>query len=182
MKSAHVSASYPITINTGLAITSVAPPSGAINIAYGPSGTGFCVAASGGIPPYAVSWSPAGSSETPPGLSLTNEKILGTPTTEGAYDVIVSVTDSESPAKTIDAPYTINIGSVAITSDNPPIGKVGLPYRDCNPSCLNGGYPLAADGGTPPYSFGWVAALGSSTPPGLHIGGLGSPSCLSPCS
>ena len=94
---------------------------------------------------------------------------------------MVSVTNSQSPPQTIDAPYTIFVGSVAITSGNPPKGYVNVGYGDCNPGCTGGGSPLVGSGGVPPYSFRWGGAPGSSTPPGLGIGGRGSaPFCLSP--
>jgi len=178
-QSTHTSANYPITITTALAISSLAPPSGAVNVAYGPSGNGFPISVSGGIQPYSVSWVPAVGSALPPGLTLTNGKIFGTPTAQGSFNVVVTVTDSQSPAGKVSAPYTISIGSVAITSGAPPNGVNGAAYGPCNPSCSGGGFPLAASGGVPPYTFSWVGAPGSSTPPGLAISFQSLPYCPS---
>jgi probable HAF family extracellular repeat protein len=179
-QSTHTSANYPITITTALAISSLAPPSGAVNVAYGPSGNGFPINVSGGFQPYSVSWAPAVGSALPPGLTLTNGKIFGTPTAQGSFNVVVTVTDSQAPAGKVSAPYTISIGSVAITSGDPPNGVNGAAYGPCNPSCSGGGFPLAASGGVPPYTFSWVGAPGSSTPPGLAISFQSLPNCPSP--
>src|ERR1041384_2379708 len=179
-QSTHTSANYPITITTALAISSLAPPSGAVNVAYGPSGNGFPISVSGGFQPYSVSWAPAVGSALPPGLTLTNGKIFGTPTAQGSFNVVVTVTDSQAPAGKVSAPYTISIGSVAITSGDPPNGVNGAAYGPCNPSCSGGGFPLAASGGVPPYTFSWVGAPGSSTPPGLTISFQSLPNCPSP--
>src|SRR5262249_50748744 len=118
--SMRADASYPITITTSLAITSLAPPSGAVNVVYGPRGNAFRINVTGGIQPYSVTWNAASGFAVPPGLTLNNSAIFGTPTTQGNYDVVVSVTDSESPVAKDTAPYTISIGSVAITSGDPP--------------------------------------------------------------
>jgi probable HAF family extracellular repeat protein len=176
----RASANYQITITTGLVITSLAPPSGAVNVAYGPGGNGFPISISGGIQPYTVTWAPATGSAVPPGLTMSNGKIFGTPTTQGIYSVVVTVTDSQNPAGKVSAPYTISVGAVAITSGNPPNGTNGAAYGPCNPGCSGGGFPLVASGGVPPYIFSWAGASGSSTPPGLAISFQSLPNCLSP--
>jgi hypothetical protein len=64
---------------------------------------------SGGKTPYAWSWAPADGSSLPTGLNILNGSIVGTPMFVGDYDVIVTVTDSESPVIQTSATYTIAI-------------------------------------------------------------------------
>jgi len=170
-KSASVQAS-PGT----LSITSGNPPSGTVGAAYGP----FALTASGGVGPYFFSWAAASGSTLPPGLSLTNGIISGTPSAEGTYNLVVTVTDSESPAVQKSQAYTITIvktEQLAITSGLPPDGVAGNVYDPSPNRCINskgmfvvcGGFVLNATGGIPPYKWSWAGASGSSTPPGLHV-------------
>src|SRR5262249_10592336 len=55
----------------------------------------------------------------------------------------------------------------------PPGGVVSVPYAIGHPclQCTVYGFPLYATGGTPPYSWTWAGASGSSTPPGLMVRG-----------
>jgi probable HAF family extracellular repeat protein len=83
----------------------------------------------------------------------------------GAYSLSsVAVTDSQSPA----------VQNLTITSGTPPRGTVGTPYDvHCNIPLCGGsiviGFPLAASGGVPSYSWTWVPQPGSSLPPALGI-------------
>lgn len=117
---------------SALAITSSAPPAGDVQVAYGASGNGFPLTASGGKTPYAWSWVPANGSSLPTGLNILNGSIVGTPMSAADYDVTLTVTDSESPAIQTSATYTISItgppSSLTITSGNPPNGTVGVDY------------------------------------------------------
>jgi large repetitive protein len=111
-----------------LEITSGPLPSGTSGAAYG-GATGFPLTASGGIAPYKWSWAAAASSSLPPGITLTNTTISGTPTAAGSYNVIVTVADSESPQALKSATYVVSIDMpLAITSDAPPGGAVGVNY------------------------------------------------------
>jgi len=85
------------------------------------------------------------------------------------------------------ASVTATAVQFAITSAAPPDGTVGIGYDRRLIRCLRGtfgcrcffgfcfrtvfGFPLAATGGTAPYTWSWVAAAGSSLPPGLNIAG-----------
>ena len=164
-----------------LAITSGAPPSGTTRVAY--AGNGFLLTASGGKASYSWSWKPAAGSALPPGLTLSNGMISGIPTNAGTYHVNVTVSDSQSPATQTTAPYTITISDPAtltITSGMPPGGLVGFAYavpQNCGIPCVVAGFPLTASGGVPPYSWHWVGANGSSTPPGLMVRGGSTPDC-----
>lgn len=175
-----------------LAITSAAPPSGHVQTAYGASGGGFPLAASGGVAPYTWNWTAAAGSSLPPGLALpATGSISGTPTSAGSYSVTVTVKDSAAPPSQKSASYAIDIGGaqLTITSPGPPGGMVGIPYdARLGPSCTAGsrncvcifmpirpschipehGFQLTVTGGTSPYS--WQS---STLPPGLTLSAVG---------
>ncbi len=52
---------------------------------------------------------------------------------------------------------------VTIISLAPPVGTLGASYAGTQ------GFSFAASGGTPPYTWNWTAAAGSSLPPGLSL-------------
>lgn len=111
-----------------LLITSGMPPTGTTGAVYA-GGSGFALTASGGVVPYTWSWIASTSSTLPPGLTLTNSSIAGTPTAAGAYGVVVTVSDSASPAHTQTADYVVSIDMpLQITSAVPPSGTVGTAY------------------------------------------------------
>ena len=145
-----------------LAITSLAPPSGITGSTY--AGAGFLLTASGGVASYRWSWSPAAGSALPPGLTLSNAMISGTPTTAGTYNVVITVADSHSPAAQKSSTYPIKVaaGALVITSGAPPAGTLGAAYA-------SGGFPLTASGGSEPYNWSWAPAAGSALPPGLTL-------------
>ena len=148
---------------TTLAITSQALPNGTTHTMYAGSPNGFSVTASGGTTPYHWSWAAASGSSLPPGLSLSNAAISGTPTATGSFTVILTVTDAASPAAQQIANYTIAItapASLSITSTPPLEGTVGAVYDSGS---------LIASGGVTPYTWSWTAAKGSALPPGLSI-------------
>jgi probable HAF family extracellular repeat protein len=96
------------------------------------------------------------------------------PTASGTRTAALSVTDYAA-----GSPQTVTLsgmGAVAkltITSGTPPPGTVGKVYDvHCilTPFCqIVVGFPLAASGGVPPYSWTWTPQPGSSLPPGLSI-------------
>jgi len=165
---AKKSTPYTIKVTIGaLVITSAAPPPGTVGAAY--AGGGFSLAASGGVGPYIWSWAPAAGSTLPPGLILANATISGMPATPGTYNVVITVTDSQSPTMHTSSNYAITVANQAallITSGNPPPGTIGVKYVF---GSLLLGFPLSASGGVSPYHFSWAGAAGSSTPPGLGV-------------
>src|SRR6516162_9186801 len=113
---------------TRIAITSQALPNGMTHTMYAGSPNGFNFTASGGTAPYHWSWAAANGSSLPPGLSLSNAAISGTPTAAGSFAVVVTATDSGSPAAQQTANYTIAITatvSLSISSTSPPEGTFG---------------------------------------------------------
>ncbi|MBZ5667485.1 MAG: Ig domain-containing protein [Acidobacteriia bacterium] len=98
-------ASLSITINTALTITTTSLPGGSVGTAYSAT-----LQASGGATPY--TWSLT-SGTLPAGLSLnaTSGTISGTPTTIATSNFTIAVTDSESPAAAVAAPFSITIAS-----------------------------------------------------------------------
>src|SRR5215467_11748270 len=90
-----------------LAITSAAPPAGMTSVAY--AGSGFLLSASGGKGSYTWSWASAAGSTLPPGLTLSNAMISGTPTQAGTYNVVITVADSQTPPAQTSNPYSITI-------------------------------------------------------------------------
>ncbi len=116
---------------------------------------------SGGVPPYR--W--GSSMIMPPGLQLTTAgEIKGTPTQAGAYQLNITLSDSQgSPAAT--AKLSLTIGQQAapvITTSSLPDGTVGKAYPVTQ---------LRASGGLLPYR--WMLASGP-LPPGLLLSGTGS--------
>ena len=147
---------FGISVGTAAAlqITSSTLPNGTVQLAYSAP-----LAATGGTPPY--SWSMV-SGSLPPGvaLSASTGSITGTPTASGPYSFTVQVRDSEASPQTASKQFGISVGTAAalqITSSTLPNGTLQVAYST----------PLAATGGTPPYS--WSVVLGS-LPPGLALG------------
>ena len=124
-----------IIAQNSLVITSGTPPNGTVGQTYGgtfsivenhclATFSGWRLDATGGTSGYHWSWLAAPGSSLPPGLAVGVETytcggstrccvtfspplIHGTPTTAGTYHVIVTVTDSGSPAAQASANYTI---------------------------------------------------------------------------
>src|SRR5262249_19734472 len=100
--------------------------------------------------PY--TWSINGS--LPPGLNLSSNVILGTPTTPGAYNFIVTVVDARQASNSRSFSITIGgtgggTGKITISPASLPSGTVGQVYPQTT---------LIASGGTAPYS--WKATQG----------------------
>jgi probable HAF family extracellular repeat protein len=185
-------ASSAITVSalSSLAITSGEPPNGTAGSDYSGSRKvcfltqcvfigGFHQTASGGVAPYTWSWAAATGSSLPPGLFLLRAGfIAGQPTTPGVYNVVATVTDSESPAAHVSVNYTISIApnpsqvtvTISASADPPsaPRGSVGLIWSSTNAtSCSASASPNVSNwSGSEPTSG---SAVVPRTPQGESI-------------
>jgi len=169
-----------VTAPAKLSITSGDPPSGTAGIVYNPAisrfencapGSPGCTChfnvclkrvvfppftflATGGVSPYSWTWAPATNSSLPLGLNLTQGVISGTPTSPGPYNVVVTVTDSGSPAAQMSADYTIAIALPPPPAINAvtllPIGTLGSPYVS---------FTFTTSAGTGPLTWSETGAL-----------------------
>jgi len=110
---------------------------------------------SGGVPPY--TWSIT-SGSLPPGLTLvaSTGAIAGIPTTTGAFNFTVQLTDSQNNQVSAPLSITITTGPLVILTTALPPGPQGVPYSAT----------LEAGGGAPPYL--WSITSGS-LPNGLTL-------------
>jgi hypothetical protein len=121
-------------------------------------------------------------------LTLTPDTgvISGIPSTIGFYSFTITVTDSESPPAQFSANFAIPVtqpGELLITTGPLPGGLVGFPYGGHHfiDWWQFYGFPLGAAAGTPPYSWSWAAAPGSSLPPGIGVGSILLGGCSLAC-
>lgn len=149
----------PPTGPTPLTVTTSSLPTGTAGVAYGASGKGTQVTAGGGTTPYTwtISGLPSGLTSNSGTPSAT---ISGTTCQVGNFPVKAMVRDSESPAVSTSANFSLAIapGSLSITTTSP------LPD-----ATLNAAYSttISATGGCAPYT--WTLATGSSLPAGLSL-------------
>lgn len=142
----QVTASFNLNV---LGISTASLPAGALGGAYTQTLTSV-----GGTGP--LTWSLAGTSTLPPGLSLSAQgQIAGTPTTLGAYPFQVNVTDTVAKL-TAAKSFNISITSIlTVTTTSPlPNGALGVAYSQT----------LQATGGIAPYT--WSA---TGLPAGLTL-------------
>ncbi len=170
------------TINVvgGLVITTASLAKGAVGTPYTQS-----LAVSGGTGPY--TWQIT-SGALPAGLTLNGSTISGTPTASAnATPLTIKVSDSNAPALTATANFTLTIAT-QLTISTPALsnGVINVAYSQ----------PLAASGGTGPYSWqltsgvlptgltldpltgtisGTPTASVSATPLGIKVTDSGSP-------
>ncbi|GGH06380.1 hypothetical protein GCM10011586_23180 [Silvibacterium dinghuense] len=120
-----------------LTLTTSTLPNGTVGIAYSAT-----IGVSGGTSPYSCV---INSGTLPAGLTLSGCTVSGTPTTAETSVVTVTVTDSESPAKTVTGPesITINPSGTLTLAATLPNAILNTPYS----------YTLQATGGTAPYTY-----------------------------
>lgn len=144
-------ASFTLTVDAAVAVSTSSLPSGAIHVAYPTT----ALAVTGGVSPY--TWTTT-VGNLPTGLSLsTAGSITGTPTVAGPFSFTVKVTDSLGVSNTANLSITIN-SSLAITTMG------ALPSVDAG--VIYSAPALVATGGTPPYT--WAINSGS-LPAGLSL-------------
>lgn len=148
-----------ITVNPQLSVSTTSLSAGVVAAGYNQT-----LAAAGGIPSY--SWAVTTGS-LPAGLSLnaSTGAITGTPTGPfvGTSNFTVTVTDSESPAKTASQALSITISATTlnITTTSLPAGVINQGYNA----------NLAASGGVSPYT--WAISSGT-LPTGLTLSSNGA--------
>ncbi len=151
-------AGQPLNIAVSACFPTVTPasplPPGEVKVNY----TQINFAASGCAGPFTFSAqavSPFSPSTLPPGLFLSADGVLtGIPTTAGAFNFVLGVTDSNQNQTQLQ--YSITIyQQPGITTQSPlPNGLVGVPYSQ----------QIAATSGVPPYTFSM-----NNNPPGIII-------------
>ena len=156
--------SIAVTAPPALGITNGTLPDGAAGILYQevcyyrtPCSSLNPLDATGGVPPYSWSWAAAPGSSLPPGLGISNifhcqvrnqsvpcAAIIGTPSAAATYNVVLTVTDSATPAGqgSHTFPLTI-IPKLLFTSGTPPDGIIGTPYN----------FTFTTSGGKPPITL-----------------------------
>jgi Putative Ig domain/Matrixin len=129
-------------------------------LAAGQQGVSYSqpLAAAGGKPPY--TWAIAAGA-LPPGLALnaTSGAISGTPTTAGAFNVTIAVTDADSRKVSKSFALAINAPQLTLQLARPPDALMGRAFS----------YQPIVSGGRPPYT--WSVTAGA-LPAGLtlHVG------------
>jgi hypothetical protein len=118
-----------------LTISSLPLPGGQVGQAYN-----FQLAATGGVPPY--TWAIDSSNPLPPGLTLSDGSITGTPTTAGNYPVGLSVTDAATNNTSQSVPLAIAASGASL-----PNGAYSFVFSGAGPHgavALNGSFLLQA--------------------------------------
>lgn len=155
-------ASSPQRSTTGSATITINPATSTLTLGNPPTATVStpytgAIGVSGGTAPYACTLQ---SGALPAGLSLTSGtcSLTGTPTTAGSYPVVITATDSASPADTFTGPVTVTVQPIpALTfTGSLPDGTVGQAYTQT----------LAASGGVGPYTY---AVTAGAPPAGLTL-------------
>jgi hypothetical protein len=122
----------------------------------------------GGEGPY--TWSVTG---LPPGLTETTSdngsdyEVEGTPTTAGTFSVTATVSDSETPARTLTDQYTLTISPGDWTATGSPYGStltVGVPYSTTFTATNGVTVSWAASGIPPGLSMDSATGVLSGTP------------------
>lgn len=153
-------ASSSLSLNTfsSLDVTTTSLPQGIINVAYSAP-----LAASGYNTP--ITWTssalPSGLSITP-GTNGTTATLAGTATSAFNGNITFQVTDSLNPADTASATLglVISASTLQITTASPlPQGTAGASYT----------FPLAATGGSSPYTWSLSPNSSNSLPSGFNL-------------
>lgn len=151
------SANQTILIAPSTLVLTSSLPNGMVGAAYSAT-----ITAAGGTTPYTCSVTGA----LPANLTLSGCAISGTPTATGSSTVNVKVTDSGSPAQTVNANQTIVIAPSTLALTNTlPGGTVGVAYSAT----------ITASGGTSPYT----CSISGTLPANLTLNGCtlsGTPS------
>lgn len=145
-------------------------PSGVAGFEYHPQ----ILDASGGAPPYVFAI-PAAA--LPPGLSLKDNVVSGTPTAAGSYPVPVTVTDSAGAAVTGTFPLVVRVSNVDLTFSAANVSFTVHAGATATPSAARVTAQSSSPGTKLSYSCApaipapWISVeTGGSTPDVLSIG------------
>lgn len=109
----------------------------------------------GGNPPYKFT---VASGNLPPGLTMSNAQVFGTPTMLGSFNFVLQVTDSGTPQYAVSLPVTLKVIPTPLNIFNAPLSPapVNVLYHSQIPE----------SGGTPPYT---LTINSGNLPPGLAL-------------
>ncbi len=141
----HVSAAAPYTVAASSALVVTTASLNQLNVGQTPTQVMAAAGGSGITADYSWSWTAAGGSSLPPGLTMgATGAIGGSPTTAGTYSVVVKVTDSgSSTSNTATLSITIN-GALTLSANSTlPAGYTGVAYSGT----------ISASGGSGSYCF-----------------------------
>jgi len=140
------SASLTLLINPApLTITTLSTFAGTVGQAYSQT-----FSASGGTPPYTL-WKIISGSAAPLTLNGATGVLSGTPANAGVLNFTIQVTDSAGATAQQAFSITISVPPLTLTVvSSLPSGTVGVAYSQK--------LPLAASGGTPPYTWSLTSA------------------------
>ncbi len=137
--------SLNLVVSQPLAITTASLPTASLGVEYSTT-----LAATGGVPTY--TW---GASGLPAGLTLIGGTISGTPTVQGTFPVLLSVSDVDGRSTSVTLNMVVD-NALVMTTTSLPGATVGKPYS----------VKLTAAGGIAPYT--WSAP---GLPAGLSLNG-----------
>jgi len=165
---------FTITIDPGLVITTNSiPQTASVGTPYSTTLQAQLVTNLSpltGSAPGALEWTvvPGFGTGLPPGLSLANGVISGTPTTEGSYTFRIqaavdpTITHFQTYSLTVRQPLTVTPSKPLATPPAPTLWEVGLPFDA----------KLAPSGGNGTYTF--ALAEGTTLPAGLALAADGT--------
>jgi len=141
----HVSTAASFTVVASSALVVTTASLNQLNVGQTPTQVMAAAGGSGIIADYSWSWTAAGGSSLPPGLTMgANGAVGGSPTTAGTYSVVVKVQDSgSSTSNTVTLSITINSAMSLSANSTLPAGYTGVAYSGT----------IAASGGSGSYCF-----------------------------
>lgn len=157
------SANFALAIGVpSLTVTTISPLfNGTVGVAYNQTLT-----ASGGTQPY--QWSVTSGSAGGLTLDPNSGVLQGTPQTAGTFMFTVQVSDSAGNTATQQFSLTVNTPTLTIVaSGSLPPGAVGVSYSQK--------LPLAASGGTPPYTWALTPTIPGLTFDPVNVALNGTP-------
>ncbi len=110
-------------------------------------------------------WSVAGGSSLPPGLTLSSSGLLsGTPTTSGNYTFLIQAADATNPSNVGTKSFVLQVTPITISTTSLPYGDVGVPYSAS----------LTATGGSGTLTWSLPILGATILPPGLTLSSNGT--------